>query len=90
MTDTTKLLERIRQLEADCSAYGTNLAILEAENEQLHNILAALRYPSEAVLMAAKLGMEESWPLRQVAIPADWYARALEDAVAAAEQEVDA
>jgi hypothetical protein len=51
--------------------------------------LAALREPSEAVLMAAKLGMEESWPLRQVAIPADWYARALEDAIAAAEEAVN-
>ena len=69
MTDATKLLQRIRQLEADCVNYANNLAILEAENDQLHNILAALREPSvaEAEITAMADAVYERAKLRAVA-----------------------
>ena len=76
------LVEELDRLRAAVVEGMTKVARAE-------RIVTALREPSEAVLMAAKRGMEESWPLRQVAIPADWYARALEDAVAAAEEAVN-
>ena len=82
MSDTTKLLERIQQLEAYCTDYANDLAILEAENDQLHNILDALREPSAAVVKAAA----RMW--RDAECGTDVTAEVVRAAVAAAEQEV--